>query len=69
MTQSDKLFAAWFCFMFITIIYASFGCHDIATDNVNRIEPDTLQGVMRPYVDSLQPDTIKWEVEPEMINR
>ena len=68
MSNSDKLFATWFCFMFMTIIYASFGCHDIATDIVNRIEPDTLLGVMRPYVDSLQPDTIKWEVEPEMIN-
>lgn len=68
MTITDKLFATWFCFMFMTILYASFGCHDIATDNVSRIEPDTVQGVMKPYVDSLQPDTIKWEVEPEMIN-
>lgn len=68
MSNSDKLFATWFCFMFITIIYASFGCHDIATDNVSRIEIDTVQGVMKPYVDSIDPDVIKWEVESEMIN-
>jgi hypothetical protein len=31
--------------------------------------PDTINAdTLRPYVDSLQPDTIKWIVEPEMIN-
>lgn len=69
MSHTDRCLLALFCFLFVAILYASFGCNEC---NPYRMEqgntPDTINAdTLRPYVDSLQPDTIKWIVEPEMI--
>ena len=58
-------------YLFVSFIFVTILWHSCWSDcNPYRMEDpksDTLQGVMKPYVDSLQPDVIKWKVEPEMI--
>jgi hypothetical protein len=78
MSHPDRCLLALFCFLFVAIIYASFGCNDcnpykMEQGNVpDTIQADTLQACIDSATSKLefkiQLNTASYENEPEMIN-